>query len=69
MGKQKSKEKERIFFQKLLAIMHVADANLWDCDVNLLSVCVCVCVCLLYGKGTVTLLLKYHSAVADCVFA
>ncbi len=30
---------------------------------------VCVCVCLLYGKGTVTLWLKYHSAVADCVFA
>lgn len=24
--------------------MHVADANLWDCDVNLLSVCVCVLV-------------------------
>lgn len=36
-----------------------------------LSVCVClwVPVCLLYGKGTVTLWLKYHSAVADCVFA
>ncbi len=22
--------------------MHVTDANLWDCNVNLLSVCVCV---------------------------
>lgn len=40
------KRKNEYSFRKLLAIMHVAEANLWDCNVNLVSVCVFVSACL-----------------------